>query len=248
MATENPTFVVSPIEPADFDAMTSFTPLNGGDLTSASTMDHWPTNDADTSRRRYLWSLARQRALATDPAVRCMKAVDPQSSEIVATSLWHVYPDGPPKPPAPPAMSKHAPAAEKDDEPARARARGFPDDFPLALWEASMGKLYADRRAWMGGGRMWVLTQVQTREGWRRRGAGRALVGWGLEQARFERCPLYVEGAASLENYYKSLGFEGTGSEHRISRKPFGFDGDVVYVRMVANRGAAADLPVKTTG
>lgn len=275
-------FAVAPVEHDDFEVMQSFTPFNGGDLTSASVEDHWPTKDPDTIRRRYLWSLARQQALRNDPAVRMIKAVEAASGEIVATALFHVYPDGPPKPPmpAPPPRrpgstrsrssrsvprrhdssdSACVPASaspamitppvsvnghnstngsddegEEDLETMRRRRGGFPAGFPVSLWEYSMQKLYAQRRDWMGPGRAWVLTQVQTREGWRCRGAGSALVKWGLEQARFEHAPVYSEARPGVVQLYEKLGFQGVGSSHIVDRTRFGLDGEVIFVRMVA--------------
>jgi GNAT superfamily N-acetyltransferase len=224
-------YTVAPIELSDFAIMAQFTPENGGDLTSASIVDAWPTEhlDADTIRKRYLWSLHRQQqAFFSKPLVHFMKAVDEASGEIVATAVWHIFPNGPPAPPT------GVPSAQENEAIRRARG-GYPDGFPLALWEHCIGKVNADRRGWMGSDRSWALTQLQTRPDWQRRGAGRALVQWGLDYAHKEGCPVFVEGATAAVEFYEKMGFKGVGSSHRVDRGAFGGEGEIVWARMRAD-------------
>lgn len=220
-------FVVSHTQAADFDTMSSYSNTNGGDLCSNSLTQVWPVASNKHTERRYAWSLARQRKMLDDPQVRCMKVTDEDSSDIVATSAWHVYNDGPPAGPTATLGYSDKKSEKTTDE--------YPEGLPTELWNQVINTLYSERRDWMLQRKIWVLTQLQTRKSWRRKGAGTLLIKWGLNQAENEGCPVYLEGAPEAIGLYEKCGFRRAGGEVRISREPFDMDGEIVFVRMVAD-------------
>ena len=56
-----------------------------------------------------------------------------------------------------------------------------------------------------------VLASIITRAPHRRRGAGRLLVEWGLEQARRDGCPAYVEATEEGQALYEARGMRKVG-------------------------------------
>lgn len=65
------------------------------------------------------------------------------------------------------------------------------------------------------------------------------LVDWGVQQARKEGVPAYVEAASSAKSLYEKIGFKQIG-ELVLDLRAYGNDMGLVLARMVADAEDAA--------
>ncbi|PSS07118.1 hypothetical protein M430DRAFT_71885, partial [Amorphotheca resinae ATCC 22711] len=68
-------------------------------------------------------------------------------------------------------------------------------------------KVMAARDRVMGGRHCYCLTYVGTLPDYRGRGVGTMLTEWGLERARADRIPIYLDSTLSASSLYRRLGF-----------------------------------------
>jgi len=82
---------------------------------------------------------------------------------------------------------------------------------------------------------MKVLSTLITKEPQRKRGAGSKLVEWGVQQAKNQNVPAYLEATPSGAPVYEKVGFRKVG-ERQIDLEEFGFPQPVVLALMAANQ------------
>jgi GNAT superfamily N-acetyltransferase len=218
-----------PVTEADFPAIIahasepSYVP--GDDLVAPPNPVVWPvsTREQAQTRLRICMSL-QERRFRSDPSCNFLKVVDlsspeadPDGAPIVALARWHRYPEG----------YRYADEAHWEHArllPASGELQ-FPPGFNAGAHDYVLACRDALRPAWQARGRpTWVLMHLVTRASARRRGAARMLIEWGLDRAKAEGAPAYLEAGEAGKPVYGKFGFEQVGELRKIDLTPFGMD------------------------
>ena len=245
---------VEPVTSQDFETMSTYKFHQGGDLIAPLVPRFWPTSaDDEPNGARNRWSLRQQRAFFNeDPTVRFMKCVDTSNGEIISLARWHYYENGY-KHPEFTALELNGTAPDAEQT--------WPGAANGALAKAIIVPILEDRPRWSGDSPQWgkssggalfagdsftlvdhrclltkvlVLTTLKTRESQRERGAGGMLVRWGVEQAKKDNVPAFLEAAPTRAPLYEKCGFRRVG-ELALHLQEYGYSEPVVLTRMVAN-------------
>ncbi|KIW16102.1 hypothetical protein PV08_06153 [Exophiala spinifera] len=216
-------FDVAAVVDADFDRMLKYTDETGGTLAAPLVLATWPTSSPDETARRNEWSIGQQRwQFHNDPTTRFMKVEDANTGEIVSLARWHRYSDG-------------YPLEDKYTEIDVFAPPGSSPKFPQGLnglLHAGLLEALLDRRPdYINRGVAWVLTTLVTRTDLRRRGAGGMLLQWGIEQAKKEGAPAYLEAVPAAMSTYSSHGFKHI-EDLTINCRDWGMDADFVLAVM----------------
>ncbi|KAI9710702.1 MAG: hypothetical protein M1820_002535 [Bogoriella megaspora] len=90
------------------------------------------------------------------------------------------------------------------------------------------------RPDWCVHGPQWMLTTLKTKEPERRRGAGGMLVEWGVQQAKKEGIPAYLEAVPEAKSLYEKFGFKQIG-EQIVDLRPCDIPLVLVIARMMVD-------------
>jgi len=202
---------VSPATAEDLEAakqVYGIDPFDGG-FASPLVRMCWPVSDPhdiDVLRRRAEWSMTQQLdILHNDPSVRMAKVVDDATGETVNLARWQDYSQGYVEPP--PTLSG-VPGIQDTSDPTT-----WPQGLQVERFLHIMKTLFAARQGWMGSGKYWVLTTMVTREPYRKRGAGSLMLEWGLEQARKDGIPVFLEATPAAKGLYEKHGWRQVGKQ-----------------------------------
>ncbi|KXL45600.1 hypothetical protein M433DRAFT_154303 [Acidomyces richmondensis BFW] len=183
-------------------------PFDGG-FASPLVRMCWPISNphnVEVLRRRAEWSMAQQLdILRNDPSVRMTKVVDDTTGEIVNLARWQDYSEGYVDPPNTPSGV----SGIKDTS----DISTWPEELQVERFLDILKTLFAARQNWMGRGKYWVLTTMVTREPYRKRGAGSLTLEWGLEQARKDGIPVFLEAAPAAKRLYEKHGWRQVGKQ-----------------------------------
>ena len=126
-----------------------------------------------------------------------MKASDSETGEILAVAQWNQYVNG---------------FADKGLD-LDGLLRICPKCVEINKYTAIASEVAAKRKEFVTGGPTRLLTNLSTRVPYRRRGAGSALVRWGLVQAAEDGALAYLESAPNeaLIGWYERHGFQRMG-------------------------------------
>lgn len=141
-----------------------------------------------SARRFWLDSLAEE---IHDPNARFVVVEDTVASPpvLVAFAKWNApLAPGTPQPPLP---------------------ECWPADGDPALAGVFFGKLADMHEEIMGDRPHWYLELIVTRGMYQGQGAGRMLVGWGVEKANEEGLECYLDATPEGKQLYERLGFKG---------------------------------------
>ncbi|KAL0258321.1 hypothetical protein SLS55_007497 [Diplodia seriata] len=195
MSTTTNDLTVLPMTEADIPLMTQllhkayYSPTGAG---ISGLLYHTPPSqrslDATTAQRLH--------AFRTDPAAHFIKAVDTANTDgtIVAAARWDLHPHAR----SPSAVA--AAAAIADDE--------LIPEFRADVYRALFGPLRAAHAEVMGARPHAHLVTLVTDPDEGRRGAGGALVRWGLERADERGLDAYLDASPMGEGLYRKSGFE----------------------------------------
>ncbi|KAL9049206.1 MAG: hypothetical protein Q9162_007336 [Coniocarpon cinnabarinum] len=209
---------------SDFEIMKSFSHKEGGQLSAPAADASMLVDNEQAAAVRNNWSVQQQRdTYENDPTAKFIKAIDSDSGEMLGIARWHFYPCR-----YQVSDLEYAGSKPKDDD------ASYPAGLNIPLYKGMLDQIFKRRPEWIVNGPQWYLTTVKVRESFRRRGAGSAMIRWGIEKARTEKCPAYLEAAADAENFYAILGFDDVG-ELRIDMRPFGIPAEAVFTRMATN-------------
>ena len=120
-----------------------------------------------------------------------LKAADSETGEILGIVCWHRYNNG-----------------FVGNPVEMGHADSCPEALNIKMYRAILDGITEKRKEWTGSGSMLFLTMLKVREPYRRRGAGGALIRWGIEQAAKEGAPAYVEAAPEAVSVYEKNGFQ----------------------------------------
>lgn len=84
-----------------------------------------------------------------------------------------------------------------------------------------------------------VLTTLKTKESEQKRGAGSMLVKWGIEQARKDGVPAFLEASKEGQPMYEKAGFVKLG-EVSTDLSSIGIPHSIVNSKMMANGDSVA--------
>ncbi|KAF2717253.1 hypothetical protein K431DRAFT_196001, partial [Polychaeton citri CBS 116435] len=68
-----------------------------------------------------------------------------------------------------------------------------------------------------------VLMAMVTRGSYRKQGAGSMLIDWGVNKAKQDRVPAYLEASSAGKPVYERCGFEQVGETIPWDCRPYGF-------------------------
>ena len=77
-----------------------------------------------------------------------------------------------------------------------------------------------------------VLMSMVTRECYRRQGAAKLLINWGVQRAREDGVPAYLEASPAGKPIYEKYGFREVGEAVAWDMRPHGIDRVVLIAKM----------------
>lgn len=216
---------LSKVRLEDFDAMiTHATKYSiGDDLVGPPTPLCWPiTTQPEAHSRLDFHMSAQRRRFLGDRTATYLKIVETETGEIVSIARWHKYPRG---------YSYADGIGWEIHSPVEGVA--FPEGMNVALHNYILSTRDAEREKWMAKGEpCWVLMHLVTRISQRGRGAAGLLIGWGVEKAREEGVPAYLEAGIAAKPLYEKLGFEQVGELMVVDMRAHGVEMDFVMAKM----------------
>ncbi|KAL9084878.1 MAG: hypothetical protein Q9159_004999 [Coniocarpon cinnabarinum] len=219
---------LEPLNINDFEVMSHYKFNHDGDLIAPLVHRFWPhSEDDEVNSARNAWSLKQQREIfEEDSSVRFMKVIDTdKNNEILSLARWHCYENGY-KHPEFTAFELNGTHPDADER--------WPEAANVPLAKAVLIPLLEARPQWMGQRPMWVLTTIMTRAPHRQRGAGGMLIKWGVDKARSDNVPAFLEAVAERVPLYEKFGFRRIG-DTTLDLREHGFDQPVVLQHMAAN-------------
>ncbi|KUJ12980.1 uncharacterized protein LY89DRAFT_687883 [Mollisia scopiformis] len=157
-----------------------------------------------------------------DRSATYLKVVDEDTDEIVSIARWHYYPNGYSYTDGIP-WEIHSPV----------EGQSFPLGMNIELHNFILSERDAERKNWMEkGAPCWILMHLVTRPSQRGRGAAGMLIDWGVEKARKDGVPAYLEASAMGRPIYEKHEFSQIGDLIQLDLRPFGVDMDIVMAKM----------------
>lgn len=217
--------------PSDFETMTNHGTIHplGDDLFGPGISVCWPATTLAEPQARLAYHMFRQhQRFLTDSSTNYLKIVDKETNDIISIARWHYYPEG---------FSYldrigheiHGVLGSK-------RMNGeevtvVPAGLNVEMHDWMFHSRDKAREEWMVKGPCWVLMHMVTRPSQRGRGAAGMLINWGVERAKEEGCPAYLEAAVLAKPLYEKFGFREVG-EQRLDLRKHGVDMDFVIAQM----------------
>lgn len=197
----------------------------GGDLCPAPIPLCWPvpegdptSDDAALQRLEYSF-LQQKKFFDVDPTCHFVKVVT-ENGEIASFARWHFYPRGYD-------YDKDEPVEAEEFVPEGVLAPEGP--YQIELYRKLRWGMMRLRSSWQPKGPSWgrsqgrrrnsseplltkaVLMAMVTRDCYRKQGAARMIVRWGVEQASKDRVPAFLEASAMGKPVYEGCGFKQVG-------------------------------------
>ncbi|KAK3646805.1 hypothetical protein LTR56_008292 [Elasticomyces elasticus] len=214
-----PRFRVERMTSTDFSDILRPCNRRGGDLCTAPLPICWPVPGEpqayDEELRRLDYSTKQQkRWFDIDPTCHFVKAVT-KDGEIACIARWNYFPNGYD-------MELHHLVSATEFVPAGAAAPEGP--FRVELYRDMVLGMMGLRASWQPKGPAWVLMAMVTRQCYRKQGAASQLIQWGVEQARKDDIPAYLEASVTGKPVYEACGFKQVGEAVPWDLRPYGID------------------------
>ncbi|KAL2070002.1 hypothetical protein VTL71DRAFT_14682 [Oculimacula yallundae] len=216
---------LSELQIEDFETMINHANLYlpGENLIGMPTPLCWKVSSKLEAQERLRFHMAQQkRRFLGDRTAKYLKITDDESEEIISLARWHFYPNG------------YVYAKEIDWEVHNpVEGMPFPQGMNIELHNFILRERDGERRNWMVENEpCWILMHLVTRESQRGRGAAGMLVSWGVEKARADDVPVYLEAAPLARPMYQKYGFQQIGEPFMLDLRPHGVDLDNFIAKM----------------
>lgn len=209
----------------DFDNMTDHAKLFpvGDDLVGPPTPICWPVSSQTEAQERLRFHMSKQRGrFLGDRSATYLKIVDEDTKEIVSIARWHYYPNG---------YSYADGIGWEIHSPVEGQA--FPSGMNIELHNFILSARDAERKNWMAKDEpCWILMHLVTRPSQRGRGAAGMLIEWGVERAKADGVPAYLEAGVMGRPIYEKHGFQQIGELMVLNMRAYGVDMDFVMAKM----------------
>ena len=216
---------LSEMELEDFDSMINHAQIFnvGDDLVGPPTPICWPVSSQSKAQERLQFHMSKQRArFLGDRSAKYLKVIDENTNEIISIARWHKYPNG---------YSYEKGIEWEIHSPVEGKP--FPKEMNIELHNFILSARDAERENWMGKGEAcWILMHLVTRASHRNRGAAGMLINWGVEKARVDRIPAYLEAGAMARPIYEKHEFQQTGELMVLDLRAYGVGMDFVMAKM----------------
>jgi hypothetical protein len=216
---------LSKIQLEDFDNMINHARIYpvGDDLVGPPTPICWPVNSQIEAEKRLQFHMSKQRGrFLGDHSASYLKVVNEDTEEIVSMARWHYYPNG---------YSYEEGIGWEIHSPVEGLP--FPPEMNVALHNFILSARDAERKKWMAKGKpCWILMHLVTRTSQRGRGAASMLIDWGVEKAREDNIPAYLEASVLGRPVYEKHGFQQIGELMVLDLREYSVDMDMVMAKM----------------
>ncbi|TVY89155.1 hypothetical protein LAWI1_G005798 [Lachnellula willkommii] len=195
--------------------------------------DHWFWQADEEAQNRLDFHMTKQKdRFLGDTSARYLKIIDEETGEIISMARWHWYPDG----------YSYTQGIHWETHNA-VEGRPWPKGMNVELHNWILVARDAEREHWQEKGQpCWILMHLVTRASQRGRGAASMLVEWGVERARKDGVPAYLEAGALAIPLYAKHGFRQIGDLLRIDLRGYGVDLDFVMAKMGFFPGVLAEV------
>lgn len=156
-----------------------------------------------------------------DSSARCLKIVDEESGDIISMARWHWYPSG---------YSYSKGIHWETHNPIEGVT--WPEEMNVEAHNHILISRDKERENWMEKGPCWILMHLVTRQSHRGRGAASMLIEWGIERAREDGAPAYLEAGVLGVPAYRRHGFREIGELLRVDLRECGVDMEIVMAKM----------------
>jgi len=212
------------IQLEDFDTIINHADLYapGDDLVGMPIPLCWSVTTPSEARRRLEFHMTKQKErFLGDSTARFLKVVNDKSGEIMSIARWHWYPEG---------YSYTKGIHWETFNPIEGQT--WPQEMNIEAHNHILRIRDAEREHWTEKGKpCWILMHLVTRMSQRGRGAAKMLVNWGIEKARRDGAPAYLEAGVLGVPLYARHGFQTIG-ELRVDLRPYGIESEIVMAKM----------------
>lgn len=209
----------------DFDIMTDHAKIYavGDDLVGMPTPLCWLVSSQTEAQERLQFHMSKQRnRFLGDRTTTYLKVVDEDTNEIVSIARWHYYPHG---------YSYEDGIGWEIHSPLEGQP--FPQGMNIELHNFILSARDVARRTWMVKDEpCWILMHLVTRPSMRGRGAAGMLIDWGVEKARADGIPAYLEAGVMGKPIYEKFGFKEIADDLVLDLRPYGVDMDIAMALM----------------
>ncbi|KAH7346605.1 hypothetical protein BKA65DRAFT_502858 [Rhexocercosporidium sp. MPI-PUGE-AT-0058] len=216
---------LSEVQVEDFDAMINHANLYppGDDLVGMPTPICWPVSSKSEAQERLRFHMSQQkRRFFGDRTATYLKVIDDDTKEIISIARWHYYPNG----------YSYADGIGWEIH-SLAEGSVFPEEMNIELHNFILQERDAERKGWMIANEpCWILMHLVTRGSQRGRGAAGMLINWGIEKAKDDGVPVYLEAGVMGRPIYEKRGFQQIGEPLVLDLKPHGVDMTVIMAKM----------------
>lgn len=210
------------MELKDFDTITDHANIYppGDDLVGPPTHVCWLVTTQSEAQNRLKFHMAKQKErFLGDTSARFLKIIDEETGEIISMARWHWYPTG------------YSYTDSSHWEPVSGRP--WPSEMNVEMHNFFLEARDAAREHWQEKGQpCWILMHLVTRASHRGKGAASMLVEWGVERARRDGAPAYLEAGPLAVPLYARHGFQQIGDPLRFDLREHGIDLDLVIAKM----------------
>ncbi|TVY27417.1 hypothetical protein LHYA1_G004184 [Lachnellula hyalina] len=213
------------IELGDFDTMTDHANIYppGDDLVAPPTPICWLVTTQPEARSRLEFHMTKQRErFLGDTSARYLKIIDEETGEIISMARWHWYPNG----------YSYTEGIHWETHNA-VEGRPWPKGMNVELHNFVLTSRDSQRQQWQEEGKpCWILMHLVTRASQRGKGAASMLIQWGVDRARKDGVPAYLEAGALAIPLYAKHGFRQIGDPIRIDLRGHGVNADFLGAKM----------------
>jgi len=216
------------IQLEDFESLINHAKIYhvGDDLVGPPTPICWPISSPMEAYERLQFHMSKQRSrFLGDRSATYLKIIDEDTKEIISIARWHKYPNG------------YSYAKEINWElHSPIEGQPFSQGMNIELHNFILSVRDAERINWMTKDEpCWILMHLVTRPSHRNRGAASMLINWGIEKARLDGIPVYLEAGAIARPIYEKHGFQQVGELMVLDLRAYGVDMDFVMAKMEIN-------------
>ncbi|KAH6713729.1 hypothetical protein BKA61DRAFT_688960 [Leptodontidium sp. MPI-SDFR-AT-0119] len=213
------------VQVEDFDIMTNHADIYppGDDLIGLPTPICWPVSSKSEAKERLKFHMSQQRKrFLGDRTATYLKVIDDETEEIISIARWHYYPNG---------YSYADGIGWEIHSPVEGKP--FPEGMNIELHNYILQERDGKRKDWMVENEpCWILMHLVTRGSQRGRGAAGMLINWGIEKAREDGVPVYLEAGVVGRPVYEKRGFQQIGELLVLDVRSYGLDMTVVIAKM----------------
>ncbi|TVY17184.1 hypothetical protein LARI1_G003840 [Lachnellula arida] len=213
------------IDLEDFNTMTDHANIYPpeDDLVGPPTPICWLVTTPSEAQNRLDFHMTKQKErYLGDTSARYLKIIDEETGEIISMARWHWYPDG----------YSYTEGIHWETHNA-VEGCPWPKGMNVELHNWILTRRDAAREHWQEKGQpCWILMHLVTRASQRGRGAASMLINWGVERARKDAVPAYLEAGVLAVPLYAKHGFRQVGDLLRFDLRGHGVDLDFVMAKM----------------